>query len=301
MNPNATLTVEAERELAEPGLLTDLMTLTKARLSLLVIITTCVGYCLGSKGSFSWLGLVNATFGTALAAGGAGALNQWLEMRVDSLMERTKSRPLPAGRMSPSMALGIGSGLSALGSAWLAVTCNATSAWLAVATVLTYILLYTPLKRRTSLCTIIGAISGAIPPMIGWTAAHPHFELGTWVLFGVLFTWQMPHFLAIAWLYREEYAEAGFVMLRPSDRTGGSTARESLGFTLALVAITMIPFWSGLLTDSYLSGALLLDAGMTGAAVCFLTDRSRATARGLFFASIIFLPLILGLMVVTKA
>ncbi|MEQ1860598.1 MAG: heme o synthase [Chthoniobacteraceae bacterium] len=302
MKTDAALTLDNEREdLAEPGLLSDIFTLTKARLSLLVIITTLVGYCLASASPLNWMGLLNATLGTALAAAGAGALNQWLEVRVDRLMERTRTRPLPAGRMSRTTAFIIGTALSASGVAWLAWTCNATSAWLAAATVITYLALYTPLKRKTSLCTIVGAISGALPPMIGWTAASPSFDLGAWVLFGILFTWQMPHFLAIAWMYRDEYAQAGFVMLRRDDTSGSSTAFEALGFTGALIAITMIPFWSGMLTETYLSGALMLDAAMAGAAVWFLADRSRTSARALFFASIIFLPLLLGLMVVTKA
>lgn len=295
-----TLPIEDESELAEPGLLSDIATLTKARLSLLVIITTFVGFCLASR-SLDWLRLIHATLGTALAAAGAGALNQWLEVRVDRLMERTRNRPLPSGRMSSLAALVIGLTLSIGGVTWLALACNATSAWLAAATVVTYLAFYTPLKRKTSFCTIIGAISGALPPMIGWTAARPSFDLGAWVLFGVLFTWQMPHFLAIAWMYRDEYAQAGFVMLRRDDTTGAATAFEALGFTIALVAITMIPFWSGLLSETYLGGALMLDAAMTFAAVWFLADRSRTAARALFFASIIYLPLILGLMVVTKA
>lgn len=301
MKTDAAIGVEEERDLAEPGLLSDLFTLTKARLSLLVIITTFVGFLLGSSGPLDWIRLLHATLGTALAAAGAGALNQWLEVRVDRLMERTRNRPLPAGRMRRATAFFVGGALSCAGVSWLAISCNATSAWLAAATVITYIAFYTPLKRKTSFCTIVGAVSGAIPPMIGWTAARPSFDLGAWVLFGVLFTWQMPHFLAIAWMYRDEYAQAGFVMLRRDDTSGASTAFEALGFTLALVAITMIPFWSGLLTDTYLSGALMLDAGMTGAAVWFLADRSRTAARAMFFTSIIFLPLILGLMVVTKA
>ncbi len=301
MKTEATLPIEDEHDLAEPGLLSDLFTLTKARLSLLVIVTTFVGYLLASPSPIEWLRLLNATLGTALAAAGAGALNQWLEVGVDRLMERTRHRPLPAGRMSRSTALLVGLALSTAGTAWLAWTCNATSAWLSAATVVTYLALYTPLKRKTSLCTIVGAVSGAIPPMIGWTAARPSFDLGAWVLFGILFTWQMPHFLAIAWMYRDEYAQAGFVMLRRDDTSGSSTAFEALGFTGALIAITMIPFWSGMLTDAYLSGALMLDAAMAGAAVWFLAERSRTAARALFFASIIFLPLLLGLMVMTKA
>jgi protoheme IX farnesyltransferase len=301
MKSEIAVPLEVESDLAEPGLLSDLVTLTKARLSLLVIITTFIGFLLASTGSIDWLHLLNATLGTALAAAGAGALNQWMEVRVDRLMERTRNRPLPSGRMRPVTALAFGILLSVGGTAWLAWTCTAMSAYLCAATVVIYIAMYTPLKRKTPFCTIVGAVSGAIPPMIGWTAARPSLDLGAWVLFGVLFTWQMPHFLAIAWMYRDEYAQAGFVMLRRDDATGSSTAFESLLFTAALVAITFIPFWSGLLTDSYLAGALLLDAAIFGCALRFLVERSRNAARALFFASIIFLPLILGLMVITKA
>jgi protoheme IX farnesyltransferase len=304
MKSEIAVPLEVDSDLAEPGLLSDLVNLTKARLSLLVIITTFVGFLLASSGPIEWLHLINATLGTALAAAGAGALNQWMEVRVDRLMERTRNRPLPSGRMRPATALTLGILFSVGGTAWLALTCNAMSAYLSAATVVIYIALYTPLKRKTSFCTIVGAVSGAIPPMIGWAAAYresPSLGLGAWVLFGVLFTWQMPHFLAIAWMYRDEYAQAGFVMLRRDDATGSSTAFESLLFTAALVAVTFIPFWSGLLSDSYLAGALLLDAAMFGCALRFLVERSRNAARALFFASIIFLPLILGLMVITKA
>jgi len=308
MKSEMAMPVEMEADLAEPGLLSDLASLTKARLSLLVIITTFVGYCLATPSPVNWLQLINATLGTALAAAGAGALNQWLEVRVDRLMQRTRNRPLPSGRMRPVVALIIGLACSGVGVAWLGWTCNAMSAWLAAATVVIYIGLYTPLKRKTPLCTIVGAISGAIPPVIGWVAARPAgaatgpavFDLGAWVLFGVLFTWQMPHFLAIAWMYRDEYAQAGFVMLRRDDVGGASTALESLWFTIVLVTITFIPFWSGLLSDTYLAGALLLDAAMFGCALRFLVERSRPAARMLFFASISFLPLILGLMVLTR-
>jgi heme o synthase len=301
MKTEIAVPLEVDPDLAEPGLLSDIVTLTKARLSLLVIITTFIGFLLGSTGSVDWLHLLNATLGTALAAAGAGALNQWMEVRVDRLMERTRNRPLPSGRMRPVTALGLGILLSVGGTAWLAWTCNAMSAYLSAATVVIYIAFYTPLKRKTSFCTIVGAVSGAIPPMIGWTAARPSLDLGAWMLFGILFTWQMPHFLAIAWMYRDEYAQAGFVMLRRDDATGSSTAFESLAFTAALVAITFVPFWTGMLTDSYLAGALLLDAAIFGCALRFLVERSRDAARALFFASIIFLPLILGLMVITRA
>jgi protoheme IX farnesyltransferase len=300
MNQQAAVELPESRELAEPGLLTDLMTLTKARLSLLVIITTFVGFCMASGSSLDWLKLFHAVFGTTLAAAAAAVLNQRIETKVDRLMERTRNRPLPAGRIKPSTALLLGAALGLAGVAYLWLTTNAMAAYLAAATIVIYIALYTPLKRRTSLCTIVGAVSGAIPPVIGWTAVHPTFDLTAWVLFGILFTWQMPHFLAIAWMYRDEYAQAGFVMLSPADHGGGVTATHSLLYTLALSVITAIPFFAGVNNSIYLIFALLLDGAMLVGALRFLFDRSRPTARLLFFASIIYLPLILGLMIFTK-
>ena len=301
MKTEAAAALEVPRDLAEPGLLTDLMTLTKARLSLLVIVTTFVGFCMASDGSPDWLRLFHAVGGTALVAAAAGVLNQRIETNVDRLMERTRNRPLPAGRMKPATALVLGLALGIAGTAWLWLTTNALAASLAAATIVIYIAFYTPLKRRTSLCTIVGAVSGAIPPVIGWTAVRPSFDLGAWVLFGILFTWQMPHFLAIAWMYRDEYAQAGFVMIRRDDLTGSHTATQSLLYTLALLVITALPFFAGLNSSLYLVLALLLDAVMLVCDLRFLFERSRSTARTLFFASIFFLPLILGLMIFTKS
>lgn len=303
MNRNTselTIPLEVPREEAEPGIVSDLMVLTKARLSLLVIITTFVGFCAATDGRLDWLLLFNAVLGTTLAAASAAVLNQFIESNVDRLMERTRYRPLPAGRVKPAHALALGIGMGVVGVTWLALTVNSLSAILAAATILIYIAAYTPLKRRTALCTIVGAISGAIPPMIGWVAVKPSLTLGAWVLFGILFTWQMPHFLAIAWMYRDEYAQAGFVMLRRDDVTGSKTALDSLLYTFALIAITLIPYHAGMNGEIYLGGAMLLDGVMLLFAVQFLVERERASARRLFFASILFLPLILGLMVFTK-
>ena len=292
--------LEVPREEAESGLMGDLMVLTKARLSLLVIVTTFVGYCMGATGPLDWLKLLGATLGTALAAAAAAVLNQYMESHVDRLMERTRHRPLPSGRMKPATALWLGIVLAVAGVAWLWFTANAMSAYLAAATVAIYLFFYTPLKRRTSFCTVVGAVSGAIPPVIGWAAARPSLDVGAWILFGVLFTWQMPHFLAIAWMYRDEYAQAGFVMLKRDDVSGCATAMQSLLFTLGLTAVTLAPWFAGLNSGVYFAGALLLDGAMLFFAVRFLLLRTRPSARGLFFASIAYLPLILGLMVFTK-
>jgi len=299
--PELTIPLEVPREEAGPGIVSDLFVLTKARLSLLVIITTFVGFCAASGSRLDWLLLANAVLGTTLAAASAAVLNQFIESNVDRLMERTRFRPLPSGRVKPAHALALGIAMGVIGVAWLALAVNALSSILAAATILIYIAAYTPLKRRTSLCTIVGAISGAIPPVIGWVAVKPSFDLGAWVLFGILFTWQMPHFLAIAWMYRDEYAQAGFVMLRRDDTSGSKTATDSLLYTFALIVITLIPYHAGMNGEIYLGGALLLDGVMLLFAVQFLIERERASARRLFLASILFLPLILGLMVFTKA
>lgn len=298
--PEAAVSLEIPREENEQGIVGDVLALTKARLSLLVVITTFVGFCMASGPRLDWLLLVHAVLGTTLAAAAAAVLNQYVESHVDRLMERTRHRPLPAGRMRPAAALTLGIALGVGGVSWLWLTTNATSALLAAATIVIYIALYTPLKRRTSLCTIVGAVAGAIPPVIGWTAVNPSLDRGAWILFGILFTWQMPHFLAIAWMYRDEYAQAGFVMLRRDDLSGCATAMQSLLYTIALTVITVIPFSSGTNGAVYLTGALLLDALLLACAVQFLMQRNRQAARRLFFASILFLPLILGLMVFTR-
>ncbi len=284
----------------EQGIVSDLMVLVKMRLSLMVIVTTFVGGCMASGARLDWLVLFNVILGTTLAAAAASVMNQYLESRVDRLMERTRHRPLPAGRMKPSSALALGIAMGVAGVAWLWFFANAMSAYLAAATIVIYVALYTPMKRRTSFCVIVGAVSGAIPPVVGWTAVRPSFDLGAWVLFGILFTWQMPHFLAIAWQLRDEYSQAGFVMLKRDDVSGCATAMQSLVFTFALVAITIVPFTAGLNSGIYLAGALLLDAAMLWFAVQFLLQRTRPSARRLFFTSLVFLPVLLGLMVFTK-
>jgi protoheme IX farnesyltransferase len=278
----------------------DLMLLTKARLSFLVVVTTFVGACMAAPGALNWLRLFHAVAGTALAAAAAAVLNQVAEAKVDRLMERTRHRPIPGGRIKRRSALWLGLALAAVGCGELAAAVNWLSASLALATVLLYVLLYTPLKRRTSFCTVVGAISGAIPPMIGWTAMRPSLDFGAWVLFGILFTWQMPHFLAIAWMYRDEYAGAGFVMLQRDDHSGSATALQSLVYTLALGLITVFPFATGLASSNYLGGALALDSVLLLFAFQFLFERDRSSARALFLASISYLPLLLTLMVCTK-
>ncbi len=285
---------------AEPGILADLLDLTKARLNMLVLITTFVGYWMGAPGAIDWLRLVQTMLGTALCAASAAALNQLWEVKIDALMPRTADRPIVAGRLQKGAAFWIAIALAVGGGSWLWIAVNSLSAILALSTIVIYVLIYTPLKRVSAWCTLVGAVSGAIPPVVGWAAANTHLTLGAWVLFGVLFAWQMPHFLAIAWMYRDQYRAAGLVMLKRDDNTGFPTAIISLFFTLLLTAITLVPFNSGLGGSTYLGGALLFDSIFFLAALTFCADRSRPVARRLFFASILYLPLILGLMVFTK-
>lgn len=279
----------------------DLAELVKARLSLLVLATTLVGFLLGQGSApLAWPILLATLLGTALSACGAAALNQWWERDVDALMRRTRTRPLPAGRMHPADALIFGLALSVFGVAGLAVV-NLFSAVLALATIVVYVLIYTPLKRMSAINTLVGAIPGALPPLIGWIAATGEASLPGWVLFAILWFWQMPHFLAIAWMYRDEYAAAGFIFLPGRDANGEATARQVVLYTLCLVLSSLVPAFIGLNSLWYFAGAMALGAAFCVPALRFAWHRSRDAARQLFFASIIYLPLLLTLLVALRA
>ena len=284
----------------ESSFLGDLAELVKARLSLLVLATTLVGYWLGQgSGGVSWVGLTLTLVGTAFSAGGAAALNQWWEREIDARMRRTRTRPLPAGRMHPQDALLLGGFFSIFGVACLALV-NGLSAALAAATVVLYVLVYTPLKQRSALNTLVGAVPGALPPLIGWIAATGEASLVGWVLFAILWFWQMPHFLAIAWMYRDEYAGAGFVFLTNHDVDGRATAAQAVLYSICLVLVSTAPAFIGLNSPVYFYGALALGAAFTGFALHFGRQRTREAARALFFASIIYLPALLALLVLTR-
>lgn len=280
--------------------LSDFSELVKARLTLLVLLTTAVGYYLGAVGPISALGLFHAVFGTALAAAGAAALNQWWERRLDALMHRTRSRPIPAGRTLARDALILGCVLSIAGVVYLTVFCNVLSAILAAATIAIYVLAYTPLKRVSTVNTLIGAIPGALPPVVGWVAATGHLELGAWSLFTILFFWQMPHFFAIAWMYREDYARAGFEMISKDDNTGARSASQSVLFCILLLLISGIPQFLKLVSAIYLPIELVLNGLFIFMAMRFQQTQQRTDARRLFLASIAYLPLLLGALVLTK-
>ena len=279
----------------------DLAELVKARLTLLVLLTTAVGFYLGSEPPINYIELLHVVFGTAAAAAGAAALNQWWERRADALMRRTKMRPIPAGRMPPLQALALGVGLSIFGVIYLAIVCNALSAALAAITIAIYIFAYTPLKRASTANTAVGAIPGAIPPMIGWAAARGSIGAGAWSLFAIIFLWQLPHFFAIAWMYREDYSRAGFRMISRDDRSGERSASQSVFFCILLLVIAGLPAFLGITTLVYLAAELVLGGLFVAVAMRFLRMRTAGAARSLFIASIAYLPLLLATLVLTKS
>ncbi len=279
----------------------DLLELVKARLTLLVLLTTAVGYYLGAKGPINWPALLHTVLGTAAAAAGAAALNQWWEYKLDAMMHRTRSRPVPAGRMRPTEAVVIGSALSIFGVAYLAFVCNALSAVLAAITIIVYIFAYTPLKLVSTFNTALGAVPGALPPMIGWAAARGTLNAGAWMLFAILFFWQLPHFFAIAWMYRDDYARAGFQMISSDDPTGARSASQSVFFCMILFVVAGLPAFIRMATVFYLLAAWILGGIFIAMAMRFLKTRTRDDARRLFLTSIIYLPLLLGALVLSKA
>ena len=278
----------------------DFAELVKARLTLLVLLTTAVGFYLGAESPIDYSALFHVVFGTAAAAG-AAALNQWWERRLDALMHRTKMRPVPAGRMRPLEALVLGLALSIFGVGYLAIACNILSAVLAGITIAIYIFCYTPLKRTSTANTAVGSIPGAIPPVIGWAAARGTLNLEAWSLFLILVLWQLPHFFAIAWMYRDDYSRAGFRMISSDDRSGERSASQSVFFCILLLIVAGLPAFLGMVTMLYLPMELLLGGLFVAVAMRFLRMRTAASARALFIMSILYLPLLLIALVVTKS
>lgn len=276
------------------------MDLFKARLSLLVVLTTLAGFYVGYQGDVNYVLMFHAVLGTALLAAGAAALNQLIEREHDARMPRTENRPLPSQKLTPAVVLWVGSALSLLGFLDLLFFVNRLTAVLGALTLVSYIWVYTPLKRVTSLNTAIGAIPGALPPLMGWTAARGHMGVEGWGLFAILFFWQLPHFLAIAWMYREEYRAAGFAMLPVFDTDGRRTSRQALSHTLGLLPVSLSPFAFRLAGGWYLASALVLGILFLACAVRFSRRLDRPSARLLFFASILYLPLLLLMMVIDK-
>lgn len=270
------------------------------RLTLLVLMTTGVGYFAGVRGRWSWLSMLELVLGTALIAASAAALNQWMERDQDAMMRRTQDRPLPSGRLSARTALVFGLVAAPAGLIWLGLRVNGLTAGLGALTWLTYLLAYTPLKRVTAWNTVVGAIPGALPPLMGWTAATGEISAGGLALFGILFAWQLPHFLAIAWLYQDDYAKAGFRMLPLADASGLQTALVAFIFAALLLGMSFIPCALSLAGGFYLAGAAFLGAVFVGAAWRFMGRRDFANARRLFLMSIMYLPVLLALLILDR-
>ena len=285
---------------AEKNWMAVLADLVKARLTALVLLTTFVGFYLGERGSVNYALMFHVLLGTGLVASGAAALNQWLERDYDAKMRRTASRPLPSGRMQPATVAIFGGACSVLGLIYLAVLVNPLTSVVGAVTSVSYLFIYTPLKRVTWMNTLVGAIPGALPPLMGWTASRNELSGEGWALFAILAFWQIPHFMAIAWLYREEYAKAGFVMLPNVDADGSRTALHSVSNTLALLMASLCPFAFGLTGKIYLAFALVLGAGYFVCAVRFARQLTARRARQLFLASIIYLPLLIAALVGNK-
>ena len=277
--------------------LRDYIALTKPRLNFLVVVTSAAGYYLGSESPISlWL-MMQAVAGTALVAGGAAVLNQVYERDTDAMMPRTLARPLPDHRVTPGDATVFGLALSIAGIVLLALGANLLAALLALATLVIYLLIYTPMKRRSPAATLVGAVPGALPPLIGWAAAHGTVTVGGWILFAIVFSWQIPHFMAIAWMYRDDYRRAGFPMLPVIEPNGRRAGRQGVIFAAALLPISLAPTFVGLSGWIYFAMALALSAALLVLSIRFAATRSDVSARQLFFGSITYLPLIWAIMI----
>jgi protoheme IX farnesyltransferase len=279
----------------------DLVSLTKPRVVVMVLVTTVVGYYVALSGAPDYGRLIALVIGTLLAAGGTLALNQYWERDVDALMERTRTRPLPEGRLAPLEALLFGAGLTAAGLVVLALGVGWLATLVTAATFVLYIFAYTPLKLRTALCTIVGAIPGALPPVTGWAAARDDLALGAWVLFGILFLWQLPHTLAIGRLYQADYARAGVRLLPVIDAEGRATERQILSGCVALLAVSLLPTLIGLAGGVYFAGALLLGGSFVAFGAQQALTPSPLRARRVLLASLLYLPALLALLAFDKA
>jgi protoheme IX farnesyltransferase len=278
----------------------DWLELTKPRITALVLVTTLVGFVTSSAGPVPGLALLWALLGTGAVAAGASVLNQVIERRADALMHRTRTRPIPAGRVTPAEATFFGALLSSLGLGMLLFGSGPLAAAVATATLLSYLVLYTPLKPHTPLSTLVGAVPGALPPVIGWAAARGSLDWGAFVLFAIIFFWQIPHFLAIAWLYRDDYERGGFPMLPVVDREGVFTARQTVIHSLALLLVSLAAAAAGLGGPGYLAGAFVLGIALTLFALRLVSARNVTAARGLFFASILYLPALCSLLLAAR-
>jgi protoheme IX farnesyltransferase len=280
--------------------LADLAELTKPRIVLMVLVTSFVGFYVGSDRIPDYLRLLQMLLGTALAAGGTLALNQFLERETDAVMERTRHRPLPDGRVQPREALWFGTAITIAGLLYLALAVNIVSASVTAIVTLSYLFFYTPMKRRSSLCMLVGAVPGALPPVIGWVAARGAFDIDAWVLFAIMFLWQVPHTLAIARLYREDFARAGIQFLPVIEPEGSSTNRQIISHCTALLAVSLLPTLLGLAGAIYFVVAFVLGVGFLASGIRLAMESTLVGARRLLFASLIYLPVLLLVMALDR-
>ncbi len=285
--------VVAEERTGRRARVGDMFDLTKPRLTLLSVLTTLAGYYVATTGDLDVMRLIHTLLGTFMVGGGCGALNMYVERELDGMMRRTAGRPIPSGKVSPNEALFIGILLTGLGVAYLALAVNLLTGVIAAATFVSYVFLYTPLKRRTTLNTVIGAIPGALPPVMGWVAVRNSLGVEAWILFAILFFWQMPHFLALAWMYRKDYERAGYKMLPVVDPSGASTNRQILIYTAALLPVSLIPTLFGIAGAVYFFGAFALGLAFLALGVRLALDRQNTNAKWVFHYSLIYLPLLL--------
>ena len=275
----------------------DYLQLTKPRVTWLIVMSTAIGYYFGHAGGWSLWAILHCLLGTGLIASGTAALNQWYERDADRQMRRTQMRPLPSGRLNPAKALWFGVGLAAAGGLELGWGVNWLSSGLGLATLAMYLFLYTPLKQKTWWSTTVGAFPGAMPPLIGYAAAAGKLTPDAWVLAAILFLWQFPHFYAIAWMYREDYSRAGIKMLPVVEPDGGSTARQILLYSVLLIPISMLPKWMGMTGSVYMVGAIALGLFYLYSGIRVSLDRTKVRARRVLLTSVVYLPLLYGLMV----
>jgi protoheme IX farnesyltransferase len=276
------------------------LTLTKPDVSLLVLMTTGAGFYMGARGPVDWLRLVHTVFGTMLIAAGTAALNHYIERDSDRYMRRTASRPLPSGQLKPNEALLFGVCLAVAGAADLWIAGGALASALGIITCLSYLLAYTPLKKRTVWATFVGAFPGAVPPMIGWAAATGSLDRGAWALFAILFLWQFPHFHAIAWMYRDDYSRAGIMMLPVVDHDGSRTFRQIILTAIGLIGISLLPSLLGLAGVLYFFGALVVSTALLQVCLWAASSKSNVRAKWLMHATVLHIPLLLGLMMYDK-
>jgi protoheme IX farnesyltransferase len=296
----ATRTIPAAPASARTSRAMAYLSLTKPDVSFLVVMTTLAGFYLGSRGSVDWLKLAQTVLGTTLVAAGTSALNHYVERVSDAFMRRTASRPLPTGQLRPIEALLFGATLVVAGTAYLAFTAGVLASLLGLFTCASYLGIYTPLKKRTTLATAIGAVPGAMPPLIGWVAAGGSLNGAAWILFAIMCLWQFPHFFAIAWMYREDYSRAGIKMLPTVDPTGRATFRQIIGAALILLPVSALPVFMGLAGVRYFFGAVVLNLLLIQLCLWASADRTNVRAKWLMHATVLHLPLLLGLMMYDK-